>query len=77
MIVPNTSAAKMSATNDATQTDSWAGGSGTAETVQCSRDAGTVSAVQPLWRTLDEGWDPYDVWLRRIDLPRRQRRQLR
>ena len=76
MLVPHTAAAEMSATSDATQSDSWTGSSGIQEAVQYSRDSWAVSDVQPLPHAPVQGWDPYDVWLRRIELPRRLRRQL-
>jgi hypothetical protein len=33
--------------------------------------------MQRPWRTMDEGWDHHDVWLRGITPPSRQRRLLR
>ncbi len=35
------------------------------------RDAGY--ALNPPQRGLNQGWDPYDVWLSRIERPRRMR----
>lgn len=34
------------------------------------RDAGY--ALNPATRGLNQGWDPYDVWLSRIERPRRR-----
>lgn len=42
-----------------------------------STSAGDVSspAVASVPRTANQGWDPKEIWLQRIDLPRRDRAQ--
>jgi hypothetical protein len=59
----------MNQTGESETSDSWIerGRAIGAVTSPWSADTGEARGLEI------QGWDPYDVWLRRIDLPRRHR----
>ncbi len=58
---------------DDEMTDSWFKRARAEGTGEVRRGAESDSLAPPFAEATSDGWDPWEVWLRRIDQPRRHR----
>jgi len=63
----------MGATPDGTTAGSWMQRAQPEESTRRHQAGGAGSAGSPASRGPHQGWDPYEVWLSRIERPRRRR----
>lgn len=63
----------MSAIPDGTAASSWMQRARAEDHSRQQKDDHVNHAVNPRPRSPGDGWDPYEVWLSRIERPRRRR----
>lgn len=66
----------MSAIPDGTVASSWMRRARAEDSYRRHKAGDGGSAVNPPPRSPSDGWDPYEVWLSRIERPRRRREAL-